>query len=138
MRHIDPLIQSWLLVAEDGSKLDELLAQYHPEVHFRDPMQEVRGLAAFRETMDSFRDGAKALEIDFEDVVAVGSSAVLVWRMDLTPKVGPALQIDGTSHLRFEDGLVVYQRDYWDLADSLVSIFPGLRRAWRALMKPFT
>ena len=62
---------------------------------------------------------------------------MMVWRMAFSPPLGPPMQVDGTSHLRTQDGLVGHQRDYWDLTDSVVGSVPGGRRRWRALLSPF-
>lgn len=133
---IEALIEAWKTAARDRGELGALLTRYHRDIHFRDPLQETQGIDAFGHAMGRFLKMARGLEIAIEDSIDGGDSAVMVWRMAFSPPLGPPMQVDGMSHLRAEGGLVRYQRDYWDLADSMVGAVPGGRRLWRALLSP--
>lgn len=133
---IDALADAWKAVALDRAAIPQLLAHYHRDIHFRDPLQEQQGIDAFGRSTARFLKMARGLELDIEDAIDGGESGLLVWRMAFSPPLGPSLQVDGTSHLRTVDGAIRHQRDYWDLADSVVASVPGGRRLWRKLVEP--
>lgn len=133
---IDALADAWKAAARDRKALPQLLSHYHRDIHFRDPLQETQGIDAFGRATGRFLKMARGLELDIEDAIDGGDSGLLVWRMAFSPPLGPSLQFDGTSHLRMADGAIRHQRDYWDLADTLVGSVPGGRTIWRRLLEP--
>lgn len=114
--------------------LEELLRLYHPDVRFRDPLQETRGLPAFRKAMVGFVRLARGLRVEVEDGARGGDTIFLRWTMRFRPGRAPAsIAIEGVSHLRLRDGLIVDHRDYWDLLESLAESMPLAAAAWRRL-----
>ncbi|NMQ04123.1 nuclear transport factor 2 family protein [Candidatus Accumulibacter contiguus] len=138
--------------------VDELVCFYHelslesvarlPEFYsrdawFKDPFNEVRGVAALQRIFEHmFRQVAEPRFVITEQVVAE-NGAMLVWeffyRVRLWGK-GEVQVMRGVSHLQFDDqGKVCYHRDYWDTGEELYMKLPvlgtlmrGLRRALAA------
>ena len=116
---------------------------YADEAWFKDPFNEVRGVAAIQRIFTHmFRQVAEPRFVVTEKVVDAGG-AMLVWefyfRMRLRGR-GEAQVMRGVSHLKFDaSGKVIYHRDYWDTAEELYMKLPvlgtlmrGLRRALAA------
>lgn len=114
--------------------LGELLALYDESVHFRDPVHDVRGLAAFAEMNRKFLRSVRSLEIDVVDLVEGETSFFVAWTMRLTPRVGPAVSVDGVTHVRHRDGKIVEQRDHFDMAGSALDALPGVGAAYRSIV----
>jgi steroid Delta-isomerase len=115
--------------------VEQLGRLYTDDAYFKDPFNEVRGLA---EVQRIFRHMYVALDgphFVVIDRVADGTQCFLTWefrfrfkRFDTT-----TLQaVRGGSHLKFApDGRISYHRDYWDVAEELYEKLPmvgGLMR----------
>jgi steroid Delta-isomerase len=108
---------------------------YASNAYFRDPFNEVRGLAEIQRIFSHMYIALDGPHFVVTDRVVQGNQCFLVWdfkfrfkRFDTT-----TLQVvRGTSHLRFApDGRVNYHRDYWDVAEELYEKLPwvgGLMR----------
>lgn len=113
---------------------------YGEQAFFKDPFNEVRGVAAIERIFSHmFRQLAEPRFVVVERVVDP-QGAVLVWEFHYRTGRGRAEVMRGVSHLRFDPGgKVVYHRDYWDTAEELYMKLPvlgalmrGLRRALAA------
>lgn len=113
--------------------LPGLLVLVAPDVHFKDPFNDVRG----RDTFEAvFRDMFGKLDhpvFKVERSYSEGPYAVLVWTFTASMKGDPQ-EITGTSELEFaEDGLVRAHIDYWDAASQVYEKFPLIGPVLRLL-----
>jgi hypothetical protein len=108
---------------------------YAADLEFRDPLQALRGRDAFiamnRKLLRTMREmrfevGARAVR---------GDDGFMAWTMTVAPRLGPRMQVDGTTHLRFRDGLVVAHRDHWDLLGGAMSSLPIVRAIYPRLVR---
>lgn len=103
---------------------------YAPSVRFTS--QPFRGVEAGRDGVRSYVAAAFAEESDvrawFGEPVVEGERAAVEWWAALR-EAGEEVTLAGTSNLRFDgDGLVVEQRDTWNLAAGRLEPPPGWGR----------
>jgi hypothetical protein len=110
---------------------------YHKQIEFQDPMQSVVGIEPFIEANRRLVKRAKSLSFKLETVVEQDGNLFVVWTLMLKPMVGPAMTVEGTTHAIIRDGLIVYQRDYWDLLSSIANAIPGVGMVYRRLVSLF-
>ena len=72
----------------DGD-LSAIQAYYHPDVRFRDAIQEVMGRDAFMEMTRRFVKRAKDLKVEVHDAAQTGNVIFLDWTMTLRFGPGP-------------------------------------------------
>jgi ketosteroid isomerase-like protein len=119
------------LAPADLDRLDEV---YAAETWFRDPFNEVTGVAGVRRVFAHMFAQLGEPRFVVRDVVAEGDQCFLTWDFLVeAPRLGPGTTtIHGGSHLCFgADGRIVRHRDYWDAAEELYERLPlvgGLMR----------
>jgi steroid delta-isomerase len=121
---------------QDVARLDAL---YAPDAYFKDPFNEVRGVAAIRRIFEHM-----FAQVDQPRFVVTGSiaqedRAVLLWEFRFSFRrplpAGPQVVL-GCSHLRFDGfGRVCWHRDYWDTAEELYAKLPLLGALMRLLRR---
>jgi steroid Delta-isomerase len=134
--------------------LPELIAFYHelsPEAvarfpafytenaYFKDPFNEVRGIAAIQQIFaHMFHQVAEPRFVVTEQVVDI-NSAMLVWEFHFRIRrwgKGRLHIMRGVSHLKFDArGKVNYHRDYWDTAEELYMKLPAIGKLMRGLRR---
>jgi limonene-1,2-epoxide hydrolase len=124
------------LRADDLDGVERLRPLYDEDMVFEDPIQKVRGLDAFVALNRRLLGRAKDLTFRVHDAATTGDVSFLTWTMLCTPKLGPKIHVDGTTHLRVRGGRVAYHRDYWDLGELFTSVVPGGHAALRLLLRP--
>jgi hypothetical protein len=101
--------------------LDLLEEIYAPDVAFRDPVHELKGLPALRDYYSRLYQGVVSCRFDFEDEVIAGQQGMLVWIMRFQHarfRRGEMLELRGVSHLKFrDDGKVFQHHDYFDMGE---------------------
>jgi ketosteroid isomerase-like protein len=120
---------------ESLPRIDEIYAR---DAYFKDPFNEVRGVAAIRRIFSHMFEQVDAPRFVVREVVAAGDSAFLTWDFRFRARrLGSAEQvIHGASHLRFAaDGRVCHHRDYWDAAEELYEKIPLLGGLMRLLKR---
>jgi hypothetical protein len=113
--------------AVEGQRLGALAsvaALYHPDVEFYDPIQTVRGRDAFMAMNRRLIERSRRIAFVTRDVVEGGDQVFLTWLMIFAPKLGPEVQFEGVTHIKLREGVIGYQRDYWDLVSSLLRGIP--------------
>ncbi len=121
------------------ASLDALATVYSANVYFKDPFNEVRGIAGVRQVFSHMYQSLDRPRFVVTDCIAQGDQCFLTWNFEFHFKNGaPAtLQtVRGGSHLKFSaDGLVDFHRDYWDAAEELYEKLPWLGGLMRWLKK---
>ncbi len=111
---------------------------YAADVQFKDPFNEVRGIAAieriFRHMFVQVDDPRFVVTARFSG----DDGAMLLWDFHFrTRGIGTqVLCVKGASHLRFDaDGRVSEHRDYWDAAGELYARLPLIGAPMRLLLR---
>ena len=113
------------LAAADVARLVDL---YAPDATFRDPFNEVRGVAAIQRIFANMFEHLADCRFRILDTVIDERGTLLTW--DFTFRIRrfrPQVEqrIHGASHVRFDAlGRVTYHRDYWDAAEELYAKLP--------------
>jgi len=129
------LVRVYEALTADGEAALPLLRElYHEQVQFEDPIQSVVGIEPFIEANGRLVRRAKSLTFNFGTIVEQDGHLFAVWTMTFQPRMGPALVFEGATHATFRDGLIVYQRDYWDLLSSTADSIPGMGMVYRRLV----
>ena len=111
---------------------------YAPEAVFKDPFNEVRGVAAIRAIFDGMYRRVDAPRFVITRTLCGGDEAFLAWDFRFRWKSGAAGEqiIRGATHIQFApDGRVVLHRDYWDAAEELYEKLPLLGPLMRFLKR---
>lgn len=123
------------ITPESAARIDEI---YAPDAYFKDPFNEVRGVAEIRRIFEHMFAQLAEPRFVIRDTVAQGADAFLTWdfRFRLRRFRDTEQVIHGASHLRFApDGRVCFHRDYWDAAEELYEKLPFLGGLMRWLKR---
>ena len=110
-------------------------AIYAADALFKDPFNEVRGVAAIRRVFEHMFVQVKDPRFRITERWEHERGAALVW--DFTFESGGSTRtVHGASHLRLApDGRIAYHRDYWDVAEELYEKVPLLGTLMRAIKR---
>lgn len=101
------------------SNVEEVCKKYyHPEVQFYDPVGAVHGLGAMTRYYSHLYANITSIHFEVPSEVRSENEIFAAWRMTMShPAIGAGREItlDGSSHIRLEEGKIVYHRDYFDL-----------------------
>ncbi len=109
------------------SDLAGLGALYTTDARFKDPFNEVQGVAAIAGVFEHMFDTLQAPRFVIHEVIVQGRQCFLTWDFLFgLPRLGPAEQcIRGGTHLVLAaDGRISLHRDYWDAAEELYEKLP--------------
>jgi len=130
VRHADPRVARTIdfferLTPADLPRLGEI---YSDDARFKDPFNEVRGVAAIERVFAHMYATLDAPRFVIRDAVAEGDTAFLSWdflfRMRRFDRATEQ-RVRGATHLVFApDGRIALHRDYWDAAEELYEKLP--------------
>ena len=111
---------------------------YTDDVFFKDPFNEVRGIAAVAGIFEHMFVQVDAPRFVVTGSVLQGDQACLTWDFLFRMKRYSGVEqcIRGATHLRFAaDGRANFHRDYWDAAEELYEKLPLLGSFMRWLKR---
>lgn len=115
---------------------------YAGDAHFKDPFNEVRGVAAIEGIFAHMFQSLHEPRFVVTQRVLQGDECFLTWDFLFRFKrfdTQSTQCIRGASHLRFNaQGQIVLHRDYWDAAEELYEKLPVLGRLMRWLKRRAT
>ena len=123
------------LTPADVERLGEF---YHPQARFKDPFNEVQGIAAIQHVFAHMFVALDEPRFVVHDIMQQGDQCFLTWDFIFRFKRGASATqtIRGGSHLMFDDhGLVAQHRDYWDAAEELYEKLPVVGTLMRWLKR---
>ncbi len=120
---------------EDVARLGEI---YTDDARFKDPFNDVQGLAAVQRVFTHMFDALDDPRFVVTEAIVQGDQCFLVWdflfrfkRHSREPQT-----VRGGSHLRFAaDGRIALHRDYWDAAEELYEKLPVVGALMRCLKR---
>ena len=111
-------------------RVEEFRELASPNVHFRDPVTDVKGVDAVVAYLHKLLADTDGLQFEYLGHARHGRQAFAHWRMTFRFKKNPKKlwELDGVSKIVFDDaGKVEDQVDYWD-ASPMLEDFPVLGR----------
>lgn len=116
-----------------------LPAFYAADARFKDPFNDVMGIAAITAIFAHMFEALEAPRFVVRERIVQGQQCFLTWEFRFRFrrfKQGEEQAILGGSHLVFDDtGLVTLHRDYWDAAEELYEKLPVVGGVMRWLKK---
>jgi steroid Delta-isomerase len=114
-------------------------ALYAPEARFKDPFNEVQGVAAIQRIFSDMFEHTEQPRFVITERIEQGAQCFLTWEFRFGFKSfrqGQAQCIRGGSHLVLDaDGRIAMHRDYWDAAEELYEKLPMIGALMRWLKR---
>ena len=111
---------------------------YAPDARFKDPFNEVSGVAAIRSIFEAMYRQVERPRFKVTHAACEGDEAFLAWDFvfHFRGKSTTEQTIRGATHIQFAaDGRVALHRDYWDAAEELYEKLPVLGSLMRWLKR---
>lgn len=122
------------LMVLDLCHLDQL---YDENVHFKDPIHEIRGLASLQDYFMDLCGNVKECRFEFLDILQSDNTAYIKWNMHYRhPKLqgGQLLTLKGVSQIQF-DQRITYHEDIYDVGAMIYEHLPLMGLATKAIKK---
>jgi steroid delta-isomerase len=121
--------------ALSAGTLQQLSDLYHPRACFKDPFNEVQGVAAIKKIFSHMYTQVKDPRFKIVSGLAQAELAWLEWDF-LFEKNDSTWTIRGASKLVLDsEGKIIYHRDYWDTGEELYAKLPIISWLIRLLQK---
>ncbi|WP_462159956.1 nuclear transport factor 2 family protein [Pseudoalteromonas sp. GB56] len=117
------------------SLLDDI---YHKEVHFTDPLHEVRGLDSLYTYFANLYANVSSCSFNISDYYELDDTAFIYWTMTYRhPRIngGREVEVKGHSLLRFDEQKVIFHRDYFDVGELLYRRLPVISKLIKMIDK---
>jgi len=112
-----------------------ILPYYDDHIYFRDSIQEIRGIEAFKAMTERLSTRSKDLKMNIVNVVKQDNVIFMEWEMTIRFKKNPSSILYGSSRLTInEDGKIAEQRDYFDLWGDIFDNIPVFGKKYRKFM----
>jgi hypothetical protein len=111
------------------SNLHLLEQFYDDEVHFIDPLGELRGRSALTAYFAKLYANVQEISFDVQERFREGDVETVLWVMTLRARGlngNRPLKLDGCSILKFDGDLCIYHRDYYDMGAFIYERIPVL------------
>ena len=124
------------IAPSDVARIGDIYAE---DAYFRDPFNEVRGVASIARVYAHMFERLDQCRFVITRAIADDEGAFLIW--DFTFRIrhwrpSRTLAIHGASHIQLTAvGKVAYHRDYWDAAEELYAKLPLIGPVLRVLRK---
>jgi len=102
---------------------------YSNDIKFIDPLGEINGIEEMVKYYKNMYENVISIRFDAINEFEKNNQRVFVWQMHLKHKKvggGEPIVLDGVSVLKYEDGKVIYHRDYFDLGAMIYERIPVL------------
>jgi ketosteroid isomerase-like protein len=128
----------WAFNELNADKTEILDDFYHEDVHFVDPVVDVKGLDDLRKHYAHQYGAVKEIHFAFIHEYIAGDTHTIEWEMTFSTKrlnKGKPFKIPGASVVTFQDEKVIYHRDFFDLGDMIYERLPVIRAITKRVKK---
>ena len=109
--------------------LDQLPEYFSADARFKDPFNDVRGVAAVQAVFAHMFAATERPRFEILEQAVTGATGFVRWRFRFAPRgqPRPEREVEGVSRVLFgSDGRVVEHVDYWDPVEGLYDGLPLL------------
>jgi len=109
---------------------------YHENIVFQDSIQKVEGKEAFLGVCNRLTTRCESLNMEIISIARNGNVIIFDWIMTMSFKKYPSTPMYGASKLILnEDGMIVSQRDYYDMWGDIFNNIPHWNKIYRRFLK---
>lgn len=109
---------------------------YHDEIIFQDSIQKVEGKEAFLGVCNRLTTRCESLNMEIVSIARNGNVIIFDWIMTMSFKKYPNTPMYGASKLTLnEEGIIVSQRDYYDMWGDIFNNIPHWNKIYRRFLK---
>lgn len=111
--------------------LHRLATIYHQDICFVDPLHKIKGLSQLEGYFKHLYENLIYSQFNVTHLLQQGDWAGLYWQMTLQHRKlmrGEIITFEGHSQLQFQDNLVIFHKDYFDLGAMLYENLPIMGR----------
>lgn len=137
---LEEIREIWSKTYSDAGKPDwsHIFPFYDEAIVFQDSIQKIIGKDKFIQMCNRLTKRCKNLKMDIYHMTEDGSTVMMDWKMTMSFRFFPKKPIYGATRLTFNDsGLIIEQRDYYDLWGDIYDGIPIYRRIYRWFMRVF-
>ena len=134
----EQFVELWTNIYNTKGKPDwsHILPYYDDKIHFRDSIQEIRGIKEFKAMTVRLVERSKGLRMKIVNILFEGNIIFFEWEMRLSFKKTPDSKVFGASRLTLNDnGKIIEQRDFYDLWGDILDNIPFLAKGYRKFMR---
>jgi limonene-1,2-epoxide hydrolase len=113
-----------------------ILPYYDDSIYFRDSIQELHGMEEFKAMTKRLTDRSNDLKMHIVRTAQDDKYIFIEWEMTIKFKKNPSSVLYGTSRVTLNDeGMIIEQRDYYDLWGDIFDNIPRFGKAYRRFMR---
>jgi limonene-1,2-epoxide hydrolase len=134
----DSIKELWSKTYNTEGKPDwsHILPFYDDDIYFRDSIQELRGVEAFKAMTERLTDRSNDLTMKIVRTAQQDMDIFIEWEMTIKFKKNPNSVLYGSSRVTLNDeGKIIEQRDYYDLWGDIFDNIPRFGKAYRRFMR---
>ncbi|RLT37929.1 MAG: nuclear transport factor 2 family protein [Chloroflexi bacterium] len=134
----DQFVRLWSKTynAQGNPDWSHILPYYDANIHFRDSVQELRGIDHFQEMVQRLVRRSGELRMRLLNVTMQGNIIHFEWEMTILFRKTRTSVLYGASRLTLnEQGKIVEQRDYYDLWGDILDNIPAVSKLYRTFMR---
>lgn len=111
---------------------------YHQDIVFQDSIQRVEGKEDFVAMCERLTKRCRSLHMDLSNIMQKDNVISMEWVMTMSFKKSPDTPLYGVTRLTLNDeGLIIEQRDYYDLWGDIFNNIPHFNKFYRKNMKKY-
>lgn len=137
---VEEIKELWSKTYSETGKPDwsHIFPFYHENILFRDSIQRIEGKTKFEAMCSRLAGRCRSLKMDIYHIVKTGPVVMMDWKMTMSFRFFPKKPIFGSTRLTFDDkGLIIEQRDYYDLWGDIYDGIPVVGNIYRWFMRAF-
>lgn len=135
---ISQFISLWTRTYNTSGKPDwsHILPYYDDSIVFKDSIQELKGIEAFRAMTERLTRRSQDLRMTIRNAVMQDRTIFMEWEMTILFRKTKTSIIYGASRITLDEkGKIVSQRDYYDLWGDIFDNIPGWGPKYRRFMR---
>lgn len=134
---VERIRELWSKTYNQEGKPDwsHIFPYYHEDIIFQDSIQRIEGIEAFSRLCERLTKRCEQLNMEILSIVKDGPKVFFEWKMQMMFRRWPSAPIYGCSKLTLnEEGMIVHQRDYFDLWGDIFNEIPWFQRHYRKFL----
>lgn len=137
---LEEVKELWSITYSETGKPDwsHIFPFYHKNIIFQDSIQKIEGKENFEAMCNRLAKRCNSLKMDIYNITQTDNIVMMDWKMTMSFRFFPKKPIYGATRLTFDsEGMIIEQRDYYDLWGDIYDEIPMIRRIYRWFMRSF-